>query len=70
MFCEYVEELTVVDQVGVIAGVATEMFSGQLQAEVSREPARTVTEPARVGRLARIELFVDDAATQLGVVGP
>jgi hypothetical protein len=57
-----------IDQVSVIAFLATEMLPPQLKAEIARELPSAVAETAWVHFFSRVALFVDDGARDLRVV--
>ena len=66
----HVEELHWIDQVAVFARSPTQVFTGQLEAQVAGKDARSVTKAGRVARRTRVSGLIDHRATQLGIVSP
>ena len=59
-----------IEQVGVVAVVAVQVLTHQLQPQVSGEPASTLPRTCGIAWVARVLLTVEDCDIELGVVGP
>src|SRR5450755_2960061 len=65
-----VEELDRIDKIAVVAGLATEMFSSQGEAQVARKDACAIAKATRISGFALVAIVIDDGTAELGIVRP